>query len=63
MARKPPQKPKSTTLGTCRECKHSYEYHELTNTKPREPFMCKCPFERWSQFLDNQCVNGHFEKG
>jgi len=49
-------------LGTCRECALSYDYHELTNTKPRLPFLCKCPHETWSQFLDKKCINGKFEK-
>lgn len=55
------QKTKSTALGKCCECKHSYDYHELTNYEPRKPFMCRCPWEQWSQFLDKLCVNGKFE--
>lgn len=43
----------------CRECKHSFDYHEL-NYKG-EPFLCKCPFHKWSKFLDRDwCKN--FEK-
>ena len=60
MAKKPPQPLNSAPLGKCCECKLSYDYHEYTNTKPRKPFLCKCPFELWSQFLNKQCVNGHF---
>lgn len=62
MATKTSDKTKTSNLGTCRECKLSYDYHELTNHKPRRPFMCKCPHERWSQFLDKLCVNGKFER-
>lgn len=62
MRQKAPQKPNKPHLGKCCECKHSYDYHELTNYEPRRPFMCKCRFEQWSQFLDKQCVNGKFEK-
>ena len=49
-------------LGMCRDCSHSYDYHEMTNYEPRRPFLCKCPFEQWSQFLNKKCVNGHFKK-
>lgn len=43
----------------CRECKHSYDYHEL-NYKG-EPFLCKCPFEKYSKFLDSDYCK-RFEK-
>jgi hypothetical protein len=49
-------------LGKCRECKYSYDYHELTAYPPRKPFLCRCEFEQWSQFLDKECINGHFRK-
>lgn len=60
MAARAKKEEKKTDTGTCRECKLSYDYHELTNYEPRKPFMCKCPHERWSQFLDKLCVNGKF---
>lgn len=47
-------------LGTCRECRLSYDYHEMTAYPPHVPFLCKCPHEEWSQFLDHLCVNGKF---
>lgn len=62
MAKKPPQKANKPILGKCRECKLSYDYHEMTNYEPKRPFLCKCPHEQWSQFLDHVCVNGYFEK-
>jgi len=61
MASKPTKQTNSATLGVCGDCKHSYDYHEMTNYEPKHPFMCRCPFERWSQFLDKLCVNGKFE--
>ncbi|MBR1785287.1 MAG: hypothetical protein IJ760_07640 [Bacteroidales bacterium] len=62
MARKPLKQPISAPHGKCCECKHSYDYHELTNYEPRKPFLCRCPYEKWSQFLDKQCVNGQFQR-
>lgn len=43
----------------CRECKHSHSYHEL-NWKG-EPFLCKCPFHKYSKFLDSDWCE-HFQK-
>lgn len=41
----------------CKNCAHAYDYHE--KGKNGEPFLCRCPFEKWSQFLNypNRCVN------
>lgn len=40
----------------CRDCKHSYDPHELDYKK--EPFLCKCPFFKWSRFLNHDtCEN------
>ena len=50
------------SLGICRDCRHHYDEHELTNYEPRHFFMCRCPFEKWSQFPDKECVNGKFEQ-
>lgn len=36
----------------CQDCAHSHSPHELTAYEPRKPFLCKCPFKQWSQFLD-----------
>ncbi len=34
----------------CRDCKHSYDPHEIgANGKP---FMCRCRFSKFSKFLD-----------
>lgn len=43
----------------CRECKHSYDYHELDYKG--EPFLCKCPFFQYSKFLNRDCCS-KFEK-
>lgn len=48
-------------LGKCRDCALSYDYHERTAYPPHELFLCKCPHEQWSQFLDKECVNGKFK--
>ena len=50
------------SLGVCRDCANHYDEHELTNYEPRHFFMCRCLFEKYSQFLDKQCVNGRFKK-
>lgn len=40
----------------CRDCKHAFDFHEL-NWKG-EPFLCKCPFHKYSKFLDKDyCTN------
>lgn len=43
----------------CRDCKHSYDYHE--KGADGKPFLCRCPYFHYSKFLymDN-CQN--FEK-
>ena len=33
----------------CRDCQHSYDWHELNYRG--EPFMCRCPYHQWSRFL------------
>ena len=40
------------SLGKCRDCANHYDEHELTNYEPHKPFMCRCIYEKWSQFLD-----------
>lgn len=40
---------KDEELILCRDCVHSYDYHELDYK--HEPFLCKCPFFKWSRFL------------
>lgn len=64
MARRPNNQNAVETgsLGRCRECRHHYDEHELTNYEPKHFFLCRCPFEKWSQFLDKECVNGKFEQ-
>lgn len=34
----------------CRDCKHSYECHEIG--ADGKPFLCRCPFHKWSKFLN-----------
>lgn len=35
---------------TCNDCKHAYDFHDK-NWKG-EYFMCKCPYFKWSRFLN-----------
>lgn len=58
---KPKPKTQQKSLGKCRDCELSYDYHERTAYPPHELFLCKCPYEEWSQFLDHLCVNGKFK--
>jgi len=44
----------------CRNCKHSYDWHEKAyNTE--QPFMCRCKYHHDGMFIkflnDNQCDN------
>lgn len=40
----------------CRQCKHHYGDHERNNKG--EFFLTKCPFFKWSRFLDRDtCEN------
>lgn len=56
-------KPKKTeTLVRCSDCAHSYDYHEFTAYDPRVPFMCRCPYREWSQFLDIPQICEHYKK-
>lgn len=43
----------------CRDCAHSTMYHELDEMG--EPFLCKCPFWEWSQFLDKNRICNNFK--
>ncbi len=55
-------KKRDNGLGTCRECAHSYDPHELTAYEPRVPFMCRCQHDTTrSYFLDHQCETGHYK--
>ena len=56
------RKTKEPEKVTCRECAHSYDQHELTAYEPRVPFMCRCPFRQWSQFLDIPQICYQFKK-
>lgn len=50
------KKQTSTQNYHCRDCKHAFDFHEL-NWKG-EPFLCKCPFHKYSKFLDKDyCTN------
>lgn len=46
------------TQYSCRDCNHSYDWHEIAFDTGK-PFMCRCPhYEggRFTKFLkDNQC--------
>lgn len=44
----------------CRDCEHSFDYHEKNYMG--EPFMCRCPFHKWSRFLDKDFCPEHFKK-
>lgn len=44
---------------TCRECSNSMMFHELNPMG--EPFLCKCKFMEWSQFLDKQRICNNFK--
>lgn len=48
MKQKKPIKEKEDIL--CMDCVHSYSPHELDYK--HEPFLCKCPFYKWSRFLN-----------
>ena len=39
----------------CRDCKHSYDYHEKNHKG--EFFLCKCPFFKYSRFLNRDYCN------
>lgn len=49
----------SQTVYRCRDCRHAYDYHEKNLNG--EYFMCKCPFQKRSMFL-NRDVCERFEK-
>lgn len=51
-------KAQNKAVQTCRTCEHARDYHEVSFATKR-PFLCKCDFEEWSQFLDivNKCKN------
>ena len=51
----PPKQPQP-----CGWCENSSEPHELSCKGV--PFLCKCKFEKWSQFIDKDCINGHFKR-
>ena len=44
----------------CRDCELAYDFHELDYHG--NPFLCKCPFEEWSQFLNHPNYCRHFKK-
>lgn len=44
----------------CGWCENSSNPHELSCSGV--PFLCNCKFEKWSQFIDKNCVNGHFKR-
>ena len=43
----------------CRDCALAYDYHEM-NVKG-EFFMCRCPFHKFSRFLNHDTCNDHFK--
>lgn len=52
MAKKKEVRPKYT----CRDCAHSFNYHEKDIYG--NFFMCKCKFHEWSKFLNHSyCEN------
>lgn len=53
--KKPPEKV------MCKDCAHSHDQHELT-VYDSKPFLCRCPFKQWSQFLDIPQFCEHFKR-
>ena len=45
----------------CRDCKHSYDWHE--KNQAGEFFMCRCPFQKWSRFLNRDICDKFELKG
>ena len=56
------RKPKEPVKVMCKDCAHSYDPHELTAYEPRVPFLCRCPFKQWSQFLDIPQICYNFKR-
>ena len=48
----------SETKYHCRDCKHSYDWHE--KDYKGEFFLCRCPFFKYSKFLNKDHCE-HFE--
>lgn len=48
----------SDTKYHCRDCKHSYDWHE--KDYKGEFFLCRCPFFKYSKFLNKDHCE-HFE--
>ena len=48
----------SETKYHCRDCKHSYDWHE--KDYKGEFFLCRCPFFKYSKFLNKDYCE-HFE--
>ena len=44
----------------CRDCDNATDFHEIG--ADGKPFLCKCPYEEWSQFLDIPKICIHFKK-
>lgn len=42
----------------CIDCRYARDFHEL-KSGTKEPFLCKCDYQEWSQFLyvNNNCKN------
>lgn len=43
----------------CRDCRHSYDWHE--KDWKGDVFMCRCKFSQWSKFL-NRDICEKFER-
>lgn len=56
------KKAQTATQYHCRECQHSYDWHE--KNWQGELFMCRCKFGKWSKFLsDKQCDKFELRNG
>lgn len=39
----------------CRDCAHAYDFHEMSARGV--PFLCKCPYQTRSMFLNYDCCD------
>lgn len=50
MVKRSPKVEADQNGGTCIDCVHCYDHHELT-VHEHKPFMGRCPFRQWAVFL------------
>lgn len=45
-----------TPKGTCKDCKHSYDWHN--KGADGSLILCRCPYHKWCKFLSSDyCEN------